>query len=54
MSGTIPVGVRIQKVLLDRARAVDPDFNLSEFVRGALLKRYGNVEAEVDELLRRI
>ncbi len=51
MNNTIPIGVRVQKRLLDRARSLNPDFNLSEFVRGALLKEFGDVEDKVDEFL---
>jgi len=47
---TCAVGVRIPKLLLDRAKNKDPDFNLSQFVRGALLKEYGLIEELVDEV----
>ena len=47
---TCAVGVRIPKVLLDSAKSIDPDFNLSQFVRCALLKEYGLIEERVDEV----
>jgi hypothetical protein len=49
-NGTCAVGVRIPRILLDRAKSIDPDFNLSQFVRCALLKEYGFVEERVDEV----
>ena len=47
---TCAVGARIPKVLLDRAKNSDPYFNLSQFVRCALLKEYGLIEERVDEV----
>lgn len=54
MKDTIPIGVRVQRHLLERAKKVNPDFNLSEFVRGALLKEYGNIEDKVDSFLKEL
>lgn len=51
---TIPIGVRIQKYLLDRAKAIDPDFNLSEFVRSALFEKYGNSIEKSIKILKEI
>jgi len=52
LKDTIPIGVRVQKHLLDRAKTVDPNFNLSKFVRRALIEKYGDVEDEIDLLIK--
>ena len=52
MKKTKPIGVRVQTDLLNKAKASDPDFNLSAFVRGALTEKYGSVEHQIDEFLK--
>ena len=53
MSNTKPVGVRVPIQLLDRAKAVNPNFNLSKYVRQCLSSDYGDVEECVDALLEK-
>ena len=54
MKDTIPIGVRVQKKLLERAKSIDPSFNLSSFVRSALIEKYGDVEDKVDRFLKQL
>ena len=47
MGDTFGIGVRIDKEVYDSIKRLDPSFNLSEFVRRALLDYSVHLECEV-------